>query len=51
MLGSTALMTAAEKGHADCVRLLVDVGADKEAKDNVRDMFCPKHRVSMYEGD
>jgi ankyrin repeat protein len=34
--GSTALMFAAEKGHVDCVRLLLDAGADKEAKNEVR---------------
>ena len=33
---STALIRAAEEGHADCVRLLLDAGADKNAKDNVR---------------
>ena len=31
-------MVAAINGHADCVRLLVDAGADKEAKDIVRDV-------------
>ena len=30
----TVLMRAAEKGHTDCVRLLIDGGAKKEAKDN-----------------
>ena len=34
--GRTALMNAALNGRADCVRLLTDVGADKEARDNVR---------------
>ncbi len=33
--GDTALFSAAECGHADCVRLLIDAGADKEAKDKV----------------
>ncbi len=33
----TALMHAVRWGHADCVRLLLDAGADKEAQDNVRD--------------
>ena len=32
--GQTALMWAAEKGHADCARLLLDAGADKKAKCN-----------------
>ena len=31
--GRTALILAAEKGRADCARLLVDAGADKEARD------------------
>ncbi len=30
--GCTPLICAAENGHADCVRLLLDAGADKEAK-------------------
>ena len=34
--GDTALMAAAEKGHTECVRLLLDSGADKEAKNNAR---------------
>ena len=33
--GRTALMCSAEKGHADCMRLLLDAGADKEAKTDV----------------
>ncbi len=32
----TVLMVAAENGHAACVRLLIDAGADMEAKDRVR---------------
>ncbi len=35
-----ALIHAAQNGHADCARLLLDAGADKEAKDYVRDGFC-----------
>ncbi len=31
----TPLTFAAHKGHADCVRLLVASGADKEAKNEV----------------
>ena len=34
--GDTALTAAAKNGHTDCVRLLLDGGADKEAKNNVR---------------
>jgi hypothetical protein len=33
-----ALLGAAVGGHTDCVRLLVEAGADKEAKSHVRDM-------------
>ncbi len=34
--GDTALIDAAACGHADCVRLLLDAGADTEVKDKVR---------------
>ena len=34
--GSTALLLAAWMGHSDCVRLLLDAGADKETTDKVR---------------
>jgi hypothetical protein len=34
--GWTALILAAEYDHADCVRLLLDAGADKNAKTRVR---------------
>jgi hypothetical protein len=33
--GNTALIRAAGNSNADCVRLLLDAGADKEARDNV----------------
>ena len=33
--GLTALMCAAENGLANCVRLLLDAGADSEAQSNV----------------
>ena len=33
---STALIESAENGHADCVRLLLAAGADKNAADRVR---------------
>jgi hypothetical protein len=48
--GFTALMGAARNGHTDCVRLLVDGGADKKLKDEVRNMrwfpFCSKLIIS-----
>ena len=34
--GVTAIICAAEMGHADCARLLLDAGADKNSVDNVR---------------
>jgi hypothetical protein len=37
--GNTALIYAAQYGRVDCVRLLIDAGADKDAKDNVRRRF------------
>jgi hypothetical protein len=39
----TALMRAAVHGHVDCARLLIDSGADKEAKNNV-------HHLSLLLG-
>ena len=33
--GVTALISAAYAGRTDCVRLLLDVGADKNAQDKV----------------
>ncbi len=41
--GETPLIHAAEKGNEDCVRLLLDAGADKEVKNTV----C---RVLLAEG-
>jgi hypothetical protein len=38
--GFSALICAAQNGHSDCVRLLVEVGADKEAKKNVSYAAC-----------
>jgi ankyrin repeat protein len=32
----TALIHSAKFGHVDCMRLLLDAGADAEAKDTVR---------------
>ncbi len=34
--GETPLMWAAEKGHADCARLLLDAGADTNITTSVR---------------
>ncbi len=34
---STALVNAAQHGCTDCVRLLLESGADTEARNNVRD--------------
>jgi hypothetical protein len=38
--GYTALVWAAIKGHVDCLRLLLDAGANANAKDNVRIFGC-----------
>ncbi len=49
--GSTALIWAAEKGFVDCVRLLIDAGANKDAKGSVRlrplDFRCNSSAVEM----
>ncbi len=37
-IGWTALMFAARAGHTECVRLLLELGADKVVKDYVRDL-------------
>ena len=36
----TALTIAAKKGHTECARVLLEAGADKEAKDKVLDFAC-----------
>ena len=38
--GRTALLLASENGHAQCVRLLLDAGANKNATANVRPRFA-----------
>ncbi len=39
--GDTALILAAASGHADCARLLIDTGADKDATASlVRVGYC-----------
>ena len=46
--GSTALIIAASNGHADCVRLLLDAGADASAKDGVSESASKFIRVSVF---
>jgi hypothetical protein len=41
-------MCAVSKGHADCVCLLLEVGADKETKDNVRVCVPSSNYVHIY---
>ncbi len=47
-VGGTALIEASFRGHADSVRLLVEVAADKEAKDNVRDAHTSNFLESVW---
>ena len=44
----TALLWAAMEGHADCVRLLLDAGADKDAKNNVRNLPVSILRALLF---
>ncbi len=44
-------MKAAEKGRADCVRLLLDAGDDKEAKDKVRVLLSARLMVLLVTCD
>ena len=39
--GATPLICTALYGHADCVRLLLDAGANMNARDNVRRLILP----------
>ena len=43
-------MLAAARGHADCARLLIDAGADKEATNKVRVMFAGAPPVYISAG-
>ena len=38
--GSTALIRAAHEGRTDCVRLLLEAGAEKDAQNYVRAIKC-----------
>ncbi len=46
--GSTALLYAVASGHVDCVRLLMDAGADKEAKTSVRVGYCSAEAYFLF---
>ncbi len=46
--GDTALNMAAHGGHTDCVRLLLESGANKDVKNNVRDMIFFSLLSTMY---
>ena len=39
----TPLFNAVFNGHLDCAKLLLDHGADKDAKAEVRGLFFAKH--------
>jgi len=41
--GTTALMSASESGHTKIVQHLLKAGANKDAKDNVRNRNSYKH--------
>ncbi len=44
----TALSLAARDGHADCVRVLVEAGADAEIENMVRLVMCTAQRPIAY---
>ncbi len=50
--GNTALMYVGRYGHMECAQLLLDAGADKNAKDNVRGCrhVCGCARVLLLQG-
>lgn len=39
-VGTTALMSAAQRAHAECVRVLLEAGANKHATDKLRCGVC-----------
>jgi hypothetical protein len=43
--GQTATIFAASSGHAECARLLLDAGADKEATTKVHRVVLPRLRL------
>jgi ankyrin repeat protein len=47
--GRTALIYAAIYTHADCARLLLDAGADKNAKNKVRYVVPPRLRLEVFD--
>ncbi len=47
--GWTALMYAARVNHSDCVRLLLDAGADTNVKDKARWVGRPRRRLRAFE--
>ena len=47
----TALILAAQKGHTDCVRLLVEAGAEKQAKDKQDGLTALHCAVQMDKPD
>jgi hypothetical protein len=46
--GSTALILTAQRGHADCARLLIDAGADANVKDEVRSSVLFVYRYACF---
>ena len=46
--GSTALMLAAKEGRGECIRMLVEAGADVNAADKVSGIVRVGENVSDY---
>lgn len=44
--GNTALMCASAKGNIECVKLLLDGAANKEARNDVRNLMKSRHMWS-----
>ena len=45
--GHSVLIRAAGNGHSDCVRQLVEAGANTNAKTDVRDFFMLTGRIAL----